>query len=61
MYIEKLNLLPSNLKTKFRRTENLIKKLINAEWSIVFNKTCLKDIYIYIYNVYEILYNNLIK
>ena len=38
-----LNSLPNNLKIKYRNYENLVKKFINAEWSKLFNSTCLKE------------------
>ena len=38
-----LNLIPLPMKCLYRRYENLIKKVINAEWSKVFNHTCLKE------------------
>ena len=40
-----LSLLPDSMKLMYRKYENLIKKVINAEWSKVFNRTCLKKIY----------------
>ena len=42
-YGEKLNSLPQDLKKCFRDLENVRKKIINANWSIVFNKTCIKN------------------
>ena len=38
-----LNLIPQPMKNIYRKYENLIKKVINAEWSKVFNHTCLKE------------------
>ena len=38
-----LSLLPDSIKLMYRKYENLIKKVINAEWSKVFNRTCLKE------------------
>ena len=38
-----LSLLPDSMKLMYRKYENLIKKVINAEWSKVFNRTCLKE------------------
>ena len=40
--------LPFDLKSNFRKLENSYKKHIMSKWFIVFNETCLKDIYIYI-------------
>ena len=42
-YGEKLNLLPQELKKFYRDFENVTKKIVNANWSIVFNKTCIKE------------------
>ena len=42
--------LPVELKNLFRKYEKIKNKIINAEWSLKFNTTCLKDIYIYIFN-----------
>ena len=38
-----LSLLPEPMKFLYRKYENVIKKFINAEWSKVFNRTCLKE------------------
>ena len=50
--IENLNNDPSRIKL-FRRLENAMKKIINYECAILFNKTCINEcllpIYIYIY------------
>ena len=40
-YMELLNSLPSELKSKVRKLENLKTKLINNSWSTVFNEVCL--------------------
>ena len=42
-YGENLNLLPQDLKRYYRDLENVMKKIINANWSTVFNKTCIKN------------------
>ena len=42
-YGEKLNLLPEDLKRMYRELENVKNKIINANWSIVFNETCIKE------------------
>ena len=42
-YGEKLNSLPQDLKRYYRDLENVMKKIINANWSTVFNKTCIKN------------------
>ena len=38
-----LNTIPENMKLIYRKYETVIKKVINAEWSKVFNSTCLKE------------------
>ena len=56
-YATLLHKLPPELRTIFRKYENLSKKLINVKWSIEFNSICLQEnilpnysnIYIYIY------------
>ena len=35
--------LPNDTRKLFRKLENLEKKIINNNWSSVFNKTCLKN------------------
>ena len=42
-YCYLLNSLPKEVKTKIRKLEKTIKKKIKTEWSIKFNKTCLKE------------------
>ena len=42
-YITRLNLLPTDLRTIFRKLERVEVKIINAEWSLFFNKTCIKE------------------
>ena len=37
------NSLPKEVKAKIRKLEKTIKKKIKTEWSIKFNKTCLKE------------------
>ena len=42
-----LSLLPEPMKFLYRKYENVIKKVINAEWSKIFNRICLeKKLYI---------------
>ena len=57
-YGELINVLPSECKKLIRLRESIIKKIINAELSITFNQTCIREnllpaytrnIYIYIY------------
>ena len=43
-----LNLIPQPMKNIYRKYENLIKKVINAEWSKVFDHTCLKEFFIWL-------------
>ena len=38
-----LNTLPVDFKNILREKESVNKKIINAEWSLVFNKTCIKE------------------
>ena len=38
-----LSLVPESMKNIYRKYENVIKKVINANWSKVFNHTCLKE------------------
>ena len=38
-----LSLVPDSMKIIYRKYENVIKKVINANWSKVFNHTCLKE------------------
>ena len=40
-YMELLNSIPPDLKSKFRKLENLRTKLINNSWSNIFNEVCL--------------------
>ena len=42
-----LQQIPSTMKNLYREYEKTRKKIMNAKWSIVFNKTCI-NIYIYI-------------
>ena len=42
-YMELLHLIPTELKTKFRKCENLKIKLINNLWSTTFNEMCIKE------------------
>ena len=42
-YMELLNSLPSELKSKIRKFENLKTKLINNSWSKIFNEVCLNE------------------
>ena len=42
-HITRLNLLPTDLRTIFRKLERVEVKIINAEWSLFFNKTCIKE------------------
>ena len=44
-YGKLLNSLPEILKLKYINYKNLVKKYINAEWSKLFNSTCLKENY----------------
>ena len=57
-YGELINILSNECKKLIRLRENIIKKIINAELSITFNETCIREnllpaytlnIYIYIY------------
>ena len=43
MYVNLLSNLPSDLKAKFRKLENVSLKMINCKWSQTFNKICLKE------------------
>ena len=65
-YGELINILPNECKKLIRLKENIIKKIINAELSITFNETCIREnllpaytlniyIYIYIY-IYTYMY-----
>ena len=40
-----LKLIPEPMKLSYRKYENLMKKVINAEWLKVFNRTCLKELF----------------
>ena len=62
-YGELINILPDEGKKLIRTRESIIKKIINAELSITFNETCIREnllptytlniyIYIYIYLLY---------
>lgn len=42
-YVGLINNTPNEVKQLFRKVEVLNKKLINNNWSVVFNKTCLKE------------------
>ena len=42
-YTTRLNLLPTDLRSIFRKLERVEDKIINAEWSLFFNKTCIKE------------------
>ena len=42
-YMELLNSIPPDLKSKFRKLENLRTKLINNSWSNIFNEVCLNE------------------
>ena len=42
-YMDLLNSIPTDLKSKFRKFENLRTKLINNEWSNIFNEVCLNE------------------
>ena len=42
-YLELLHSIPTELKRKFRKCENLKIKLINNLWSTTFNETCIKE------------------
>ena len=33
----------NGLRAKYRKLENIEKKLINTKWSIIFNNVCLKE------------------
>ena len=57
-YGELINVLPIECKKLIKLRESIIKKIINAELSITFNQTCIREnllpaytrnIYIYIY------------
>ena len=49
-YLELLHSIPTELKRKFRKCENLKIKLINNLWSTTFNEMCIKD---YLSDVFE--------
>ena len=42
-YGELINILPNECKKLIRLKENIIKKIINAELSITFNETCIRE------------------
>ena len=42
-YSTRINVLPNDLRNLFRRLERVKEKVVNAEWSLFFNKTCLKE------------------
>ena len=42
-YVNLLSTLPTVLKAKFRKLENVSLKIINCKWSQIFNKICLKE------------------
>ena len=42
-YGELINVLPSECKKLIRLRESIIKKIINAELSITFNQTCIRE------------------
>ena len=44
-YGDNLFLLLNELKNDFRKYEEIRKKITNTKWSLVFNKTCLKENY----------------
>ena len=43
VYSDLLHAVPHQLRTLFRKYENIRKKLINIEWSTKFNRICLKE------------------
>ena len=64
-YGELINILPDEGRKLIRTRESIIKKIINAELSITFNETCIREnllptytlnIYIYIYIYIYIIY-----
>ena len=55
-YGESLHLLPDELKSIFRKYEEIRKKITNTKWSLVFNQTCLKE-FLHIYYVQGSLTN----
>ena len=42
-YSNFLNQLPSEEKCSYRNYEKIQKKIVNTNWSLVFNQTCLKE------------------
>ena len=43
-FIEKINIINDpTFKTKIRNLEKIKKKIINSQYSTVFNETCLKE------------------
>lgn len=42
-FIELIFNVPQSLRALFRKLENIEKKLISTNWSITFNKVCLKE------------------
>ena len=42
-YMNLLHRIPNHVKNLYRKLENYDKKLIKNEWSITFNKVCLKE------------------
>ena len=42
-YVNLLPTIPTVLKAKFRKIENVSLKMINCKWSQIFNKICLKE------------------
>lgn len=42
-YTTRINILPTDLRSLFRKLERVENKIINAEWSLFFNETCIKE------------------
>ena len=42
-YMNLLQKIPNQVKNLYRKLENYHQKLIKNEWSITFNKVCLKE------------------
>ena len=40
-----LNILPNSIIEIFRSIEKVKKKIVNKNWSLIFNQTCLNEIY----------------
>ena len=60
-FVQFFGMIPSDLKQMFRELERVNKKLINSNWSVKFNLTCINEKMLPNYSYHKIEMGNFVN